>query len=180
MRRSSSIIPEPQEYFVDLDDSKRDSIFVREYLRNESRDDAAAVIAYRKAGFRDPAYPVSIAAERVLVRPEIQSAITAGRKTFKNLVGSEHTRESIVSILDEVVQSALGEKDHSAAVNGLRAQAQILGFMEQSLTITHKQDVSTLTDEQLEKIAARASKAIEGQAKDITPVGIGKMGMAPD
>lgn len=152
---------------------ERESVFAREYVRLENKDDAAAVVAYRRAGFIDPAYPVAVAAERMLARPEIQRLIFETRSKFKPKLKAERSRDSVLADIDAIFESALAAQDHSAAVNCKRLEAQIQGLLQENVTVTHKVDVTNLTDEQLEKIAARAVQVIDGNVVDITPKPVG-------
>lgn len=153
----------------------KDDVFVKEYLRLEGRDDAAAVTAYRRAKYFDPAYPVVVAADCTLTR--LRSKIEAARKTIKpTAMGQDRSRDSVLADLDQVFESALGEKDHSAAVTAKRTQAQIMGLLSENISVTHKMDVSTMTDEQLLRILNKQSRVVDGQFTEVPiPKGIGHL-----
>ena len=144
-------------------EDEKDVLFVEEYLLHEDQDDAA-VIACRKAGLMDAHFPISVTARRQLERPEIQIAIKAARPHFKKRDIAEITRDTILADMETVFHSTILAKDHSAA------NANRMGVAK-----THRLDVKSLSDEELGRIAARGSKMIEGEAKDITPIGIGHM-----
>ena len=155
-------------------EDEKDVLFVEEYLLHEDQDDAA-VIACRKAGLMDAHFPISVTARRQLERPEIQIAIKAARPHFKKRDIAEITRDTILADMETVFHSTILAKDHSAANANRMGVAKILGLIRENVTVTHRLDVKSLSDEELGRIAARGSKMIEGEAKDITPIGIGHM-----
>lgn len=152
--------------------SHQDAVFVEEFLRHEGRDDAAAIVAYKRAGFVEPQWPMAIAAERHLKR--LKPAIDAARKTFTTAIKNERSRDSILADLDDIYDSALKDKDHSAAINAKRLEAQLQGFLEDKVSVTHKMEIGQLSDEQLLRVINR-KPVVDGEFTDVTPKGIGHM-----
>lgn len=150
----------------------QDQIFITEFLRHEGRDDAAAIIAYKRAGFVEPMWPMGIAADRHLTR--LKPAIDAARKTFTTSVRNERSRDSILTDLDDVYRSALADKDHSAAINAKRLEAQLNGYLQDNVVVTHKMDVSMMSDEQLLRII-NSKPVVDVEFQEIVPKGIGHM-----
>lgn len=151
-----------------------DQVFIESYLKLEGRDDAPAITAYRRAGYFDPAYPVAVAAERTLRR--LSDKIEFARSKFSSLIKTERSRESVLSDIDAVFQSALADKDHSAAINAKRLEAQLQGLLQENVTVTHRMEISQFTDEQLLKIINSKSPLVEGVEFTEVPIkGIGHM-----
>lgn len=157
--------------------TEQDVVFVQELVRNKDKDDAA-IIAYRRAGYWEPAFPVVVAAERHLQRPEIQTALAKAMEQFKPQISGDRSRDSLLADTDKVFESALAAKDHAAAINAKRLQAQVMGWLQENVSVTHRLEITQLSDQQLEKIASKAIKVIDATAVDVTePVrGIGQMG----
>lgn len=149
-----------------------DQVFVETYLKHEG-DEAAALIAYRRAGFIEPEYPIVVAASRHLAR--LKPEIDAARGVVKSLVRADRSRDSLLTDLDKVFESALADKDHAACVNAKRLQAQIDGLLVEDVRVTHKVDVTMMTDEQLLKII-NSKPVVDGEFRDVTPrKGIGRI-----
>lgn len=142
-------------------DAQRDAIFIQEYAR--TGDAAAACI---RAGITDPRFPIELVARRMLRRPEIIGAIRAVKSVAKTEPGIDQGRESICAEMTTVFMSAMAESQFSAAINAKRLQAQLLGLLEQKVTITHKQSAEDLTDQELTQILR--NRSVLGEAIDIT------------
>lgn len=154
----------------ELDDEK-DAVFVEEFLAHDGKDDAA-VIACRKAGIIDPHFPIDVMARKTFNR--LAPAIRLARKYYAKREPVEPTKDTIIADLENVFQSAQLTHDHGAANNNRKLVAQLLGILREDVTVTHKYDVHLISDADLEKIALRQIKTIEGSAVDITP-GIGQI-----
>ncbi len=171
----SPLVPSPPNVY-ETQQKDRDALFVREFLKNEGRDDAAAVTAYRRAGYFNPAYPIAVAAERILSRPDIQAAIAAARPNFKPKVQGERSRDSVLADIDAVFESALEAKDHSAAINAKRLEAQLQGYLQENIQVTHKLDVTELSDDQLLRIINKKASVVDAEFKEVSkPKGIGHL-----
>lgn len=140
---------------------RRDEVFVAEFVKTED-----ALLACTRAGITDPKYPIAVLARRMLGRPEIIAAIEAAREEARReperpLVP---TKLSISADLDRVFEAAMDDGGYAAAVSAKKTQAQLLGLLETTMNVRVTHEVSTMTDEQLEQIAARgAGPVIEGE-----------------
>lgn len=141
------------------------AVFVTEYVRHQDQPDAG-VIALTRAGLRDPAWAPSTMAERYLAREDVQAAIAIARKFYKPVDTKEVTTQTLSDHLEHIIQQALQDRQYQPAINGRKLQAELHGLLKQQVEHTHKVTVKTLTDEQLEKIAAGG--IIEGDFKDVT------------
>ena len=152
-------------------DDERDAVWIEEFLARDGHDDAA-VIATRKAGIMDPHFPIDVIARRTFNR--LAPAIKLARKYYARRQPTEVTKDTLLADLENVFSSAVLTHDHAAANANRKLVAQLTGILREDVTITHRYDVKVLSDSDLEKIALRSLKSIDGQAVDITP-GIGHM-----
>lgn len=143
----------------------KDEIFVKNYVRSKDAVDACS-----KARIYVSGYDMRDVADYQMRRPEIQRAIARAETAKTNEPPLEFTRESAVSDLQEVYERCMEAGEFTPAITAKKTQAQLMGLLDQNITLTVKHDASAMSDEQLEKIiAARtAPKLIEGQFTDVT------------
>lgn len=148
-------------------DPERDEIFVKNYVR--SRD---AVDACTKARIFVPGYDIRDVAVYQLAKPEIQRAISKAEATKATEAPAEISKDSIVNDLQDVYERSSLAGEFQSAITAKKTQAQLLGYLEQNITLTVKNDVSSLTDAEIEKrllALQKQSKVIDGEFKDVTP-----------
>ena len=145
-----------------------EAIFCEEYAR--SGDALAAVIAAGIEHLGDPTFrpPRAVIAQRLLERPEIKAAIEAFRKMSQIAETVEFTHRSIAGDMEAVYSAAMKAEDFSAAVRAKTLQANVLGLLEQKISITTRKRVEDMTDAELQAILERTGKLI-----DVTPNGTG-------
>ena len=152
-------------------DVERDAIFVKVYLQTGDGLDAC-----KRAGFVVHGYDDRTVAEYMLDRCDIQEAVKAAKESKARKPASvDITRESIISDLDAIHQSAMVDKEYAPAIAAKKLQAQLMGVLQESVQVTHKMDVTRMTDEQLMKLIALKSKQEDINMIDITPTGLGQL-----
>jgi hypothetical protein len=149
-----------------------EAIFVEEYLRSGN-----AFMACNKSGLVDPRYPMEVVARRTLERPEIQAAIALGKK-LQSRGGRRdppgmYSREMILDELQRVHERALDDKSYTSAINAVKTQAQMLGFLDQTVNVNHRVSAKELSLDDLRRMVSE--RRAGDDAIDITPVlkGIG-------
>jgi hypothetical protein len=147
-----------------------EAIFVEEYVRSGN-----AFMACNKSGLVDPRYPMEVMARRTLERPEIQAAIALTKELKGRRSGDlpgMFSREMLLDELQRVHEKALEDKQYASAITAVKTQAQMLGFMEQTLNINHRVSVKELSLEDLRRMVAE--RRAGDDAINVTPVkGIG-------
>lgn len=143
-------------------DADQIALFVECYVRNG--DPVASCVESR---ILDPMYSVQTIAARLMETPAVLWAIAAYKRAKPDTVRVEITRESILADAQSIYESAL-KNDPKTALAAKRLQAELQKFLSQDVNINVKHDVTTMTDEQLAKIAA--GKPIDAEFTDITPV----------
>lgn len=143
------------------------AVFTQEYCRHIDQPDAA-VIAVTRAGLRDPMWPPQIVAERYLARDDVQAMVSVLKQVFKPRETTEVTTQTLSEAAEEIAQNALRDRQYQPAIAARKFQAELHGLLTQKIEHTHKVTVKTLTDEQLEKIAAGG--IIEGEFKQLPAV----------
>jgi len=152
-----------------------EAIFVEEYVRSGN-----AYMACNKSGLVDPQYPMEVVARRMLERPEIQAAIRVTRElkalgervSLRDIPGM-YSREMLLDELQRTHERALEDKQYASAITAVKTQAQLLGFMEQTLNINHHVAVRELSLEDLRRMVSERGNVVD--IIDVTPVvkGIG-------
>lgn len=151
---------------------EKDAIFVKAYARTKD-----AVQACAQARIYAHGYDLRDVATVTLERPDIQRLIANAED---HSIPTDITRDSIVSELQEIADRALSAGEFAPAITAKKTQAQLLGFLDQNMTLTVRHDVSTMTDEQLEKLIAakgHSAKLIEGDFVP-SPGGLAALGRA--
>lgn len=152
-------------------DVERDAIFVKIYLQTGDALDAC-----KRAGFVVHMHDDRTVAEYLLDRCDIQEAIKVAKESKARKPASvDITRESIISDLDAIHQSAMIDKDYTPAIAAKKLQAQLMGVLQETVQVTHKMDVTRMTDEQLINMIALKSKREDLKMIDVTPVGLGQI-----
>ena len=67
------------------------------------------------------------------------------------------------------------EKDYTPAIAAKKLQAQLMGVLQEYVQVTHKMDVTRMTDEQLMKLIALKSKQEDLKMIDVTPTGLSQI-----
>lgn len=152
-------------------DVERDAIFVKVFLQTGDGLDAC-----KRAGFVVHGYDDRTVAEYLLDRQDIQiSLLLAKESKERKPAVVDITRESIISDLDTIHQSAMIDKDYTPAIAAKKLQAQLMGVLQENVQVTHKMDVTQMSDEQLMKMIALKAKQEDLKMIDITPVGLGQI-----
>ena len=152
-------------------DVERDAMFVKVYLQTGDGLDAC-----KRAGFIINGYDDRTVAEYLLDRCDIQEAIKLARESKGSKPASvDITRESIISDLNEIHRSAMFDKDYTPAIAAKKLQAQLMGVLQENVQVTHKMDVTRMTDDQLMRLIALKSKQEDLKMIDVTPIGLGQI-----
>jgi hypothetical protein len=143
-----------------------DAIFVREYVRHGDE-----ILAVNRAGLTDSRYSLSVVAEYHLGRPEIQAAIAIQRELAKEnaaikrrLLGG-YSRELIVEDLETLHLKAKEDGAYAPAISAKKVQAQLLGFLDQTVNIRHSVVPREMTTDELRLRIAELS----GVAGELPP-----------
>lgn len=153
-------------------DVERDAMFVKIYLQTGDALDAS-----KRAGFVVHGYDDRTVAEYLLDRCDIQEAIKVAKESKNRKSASvDITRESIISDLDAIHQSAMIDKDYTPAIAAKKLQAQLMGVLQENVQVTHKMDVTQMSDDQLMKLIALKSKQDDLKMIDVTPTGLSQIG----
>lgn len=150
-------------------DPEKDQIFVRLYLQTGDVLDS-----FIRSGHEPHGYEKRTAAEYLLERADIQLALKTA-ETLKPKAPVDITRESIVSDYENVYSEAFRDKDYTAAIAAKKNQAAILGLISENVQVTHRMDVTQMSDEQIMKILTARSKHIDGEFTIAAPVGLGQL-----
>lgn len=150
-----------------------DVIFVREYVKTGD-----ALLAFNRAGYLTGGVGAKVAAERTLARPEIRLALSVladmGIEKKEDIPVDPLSRDGLVVKLDVIHDAALGDAAYPSAINAIKAQAQLLGYMDQVVTVNHNVRPSELSLEDLRAMVAQElSKApspalIEGDYTEVS------------
>ena len=150
-----------------------EAIFVDEYLRSGN-----AFMACNKSGLIDPRYPMEVVARRTLERPEIKAAIELGKRmqatTGRKDPPGLYSREMLLEELQRIHENALQDKSYASSINAVKAQAQMLGFLDQTVNVNHQMSVKELSLEDLRRMVSER-KATQ-DIIDVTPTVIKGIG----
>lgn len=137
-----------------------DAIFVREYVRTGDE-----ILAVSRAGLGDSRYALSVVAEYHLGRPEIKAAIAIQRelsrdleKTRRRMLGG-YSRELILDDLENLHQKAKEDGAYAPAISAKKVQAQLMGFLDQTVHVTHSIEPREMTTDELRRRIAELSGA---------------------
>ena len=149
----------------------RDLVFAREYVRLRAlKSKNAAELACVRAGITNPEYHIKVVAERQLARPEVQRLITEAESSGILIERTEYTRDLFLDELQAVHERALDAKNFTSAISAVKTQAQLLGFMDQTVNINHTVTAKDLDLQTLRAMVADRAKpamVIEGTVVDV-------------
>jgi len=133
-----------------------DVVFVKEYIKTND-----ALLAFNRAGYHTGGVGAKVMAERTLARPEIKIALGVladfGIERASDIPVNPLSRDGLVDKLDVIHEAAMAEASFPSAINAVKTQAQLLGFMEQKVTVSHSVRASELS---LEDLRAMVSKEL--------------------
>lgn len=138
------------------------ALFVECYVRTDD-----ALKAAQQARLLNPMYTVETIVARLLERTDVQTAVAVLKKSKKDRVSVEVTRESLEAAAQNLHDTSMAAGDNKTALACLRFQAELRKLLGQDLTIHHKHSVTEMSDAELEKIAR--GKAIDVAFEDVTP-----------
>lgn len=133
-----------------------DAVFVREYVKTGD-----ALLAVSRAGLGDSRYALSVVAEYHLGRPEIQAAIAIQRDLAKTEKRREegYTLDLILDDLENLHQKAKEDGAYAPAISAKKVQAQLLGYLDQTVNIRHSVVPREMTTDELRLRIAELSRA---------------------
>lgn len=141
-----------------------ETIFCQEYARSGDALEALATAGITNPESSSVQYSRRVLADQLLQRADIQAAIRAIRAMDKAVEQIETTHRSIAADMERVFADAMKDKDFKAAISAKTLQANVLGLLEQKISITSRKSVEDMTDAELQAILARSGKLI-----DVTP-----------
>jgi hypothetical protein len=135
-----------------------DAVFVREYVKTGD-----ALLAFNRSGHQTGGVGAKVMAERTLARPEIRLALEVlrgmGIDRKEDLPVDPLSRDGLVGKLEVIHEAAMGDAAYPSAINAVKAQAQLLGYMDQVVTVNHNVRAAELS---LEELRALVSKELDG------------------
>ena len=130
--------------------------FVKEYIKSGD-----ALLAFNRAGYQTGGVGAKVMAERTLARPEIRIALSIladfGLKAGTDVPVAPLSRDGLIEKLDAIHEVAMQEVALPSAINAVKAQAQLLGYMDQTVTVNHNVRAAELS---LEDLRAMVSKEL--------------------
>jgi hypothetical protein len=130
--------------------------FVKEYIKSGD-----ALLAFNRAGYQTGGVGAKVMAERTLARPEIRIALSIladfGIEKGEDIPVNPLSRDGLIEKLDAIHEVAMLETALPSAINAVKAQAQLLGYMDQTVTVNHNVRAAELS---LEDLRAMVSKEI--------------------
>ena len=131
-----------------------DAVFVREYVRTGD-----AMLATSRAGLNDSRYTLSVLAEHHLRRPEIQAAVQIAKALARDArpVVTEYTRELILEDLERLHLKASDDGMYAPAISAKKVQAQLLGYLDQTVNVRHSVEPREMTTDELRRKIAELS-----------------------
>jgi hypothetical protein len=131
-----------------------DAVFVREYVKTGD-----AMLATSRAGLNDSRYTLSVLAEHHLRRPEIQAAIEIAKELARDAKPSrmEYTRDLIIEDLERLHQDARDDGMYAPAISAKKVQAQLLGYLDQTVNVRHSVEPREMTTDELRRKIAELS-----------------------
>lgn len=159
-------------YYISMSTENPDAVFVKEYVKTGD-----AVLAFNRAGYPTGGVSTKIMAERTLARPEIALALEVLREAGveKKEEADPLSREGLIDRLGSIYDVALDKEALPSAINAVKAQAQLLGYMDQVVTVNHNVTASELSLEELRLLVAKEvgpprleqRSIIEGEYTDV-------------
>jgi hypothetical protein len=139
----------------------RDLVFAREYVRLKAlKSKNAAELACVRAGITNPEYHIKVVADRQLARPEVQRLIEEAETSGILIERTEYTRDLFLDELQAVHERALDAKNFTSAISAVKTQAQLLGFMDQTVNVNHTVTAKDLDLQTLRAMVADRAKPV--------------------
>lgn len=163
-----------RQQYVEYMADNPDVIFVKEYVKTGD-----ALLAFNRAGYVTGGVGAKVAAERTLARPEIKLALSVlaemGIEKGEDIPVDPQSREGLVDRLDVIHEAAMEEGAFPSAINAVKVQAQLLGYMDQVVTVNHHvsarelslEDLRMLVSKELGETPALIEGVIEGEYTDV-------------
>lgn len=149
----------------------RDLVFAREYVRLRAlKTKNPAELACVRAGITNPEYHIKVVAERQLARPDVQRLVSEAETSGLTIERTEYTRDLFLDELQAVHERALDARNFTSAISAVKTQAQLLGFMDQTVNINHTVTAKDLDLQTLRAMVADRAKpvaVIEGTVVDV-------------
>jgi hypothetical protein len=127
--------------------------FVKEYIKSGD-----ALLAFNRAGYQTGGVGAKVMAERTLARPEIRIALSVladfGIEKGEDIPVNPLSRDGLIEKLDAIHEVAMQEAALPSAINAVKAQAQLLGYMDQTVTINHNVRAAELSLEDLRRMVS--------------------------
>jgi len=147
-----------------------DAVFVKEYVKTGD-----ALLAFNRAGYMTGGVGAKVAAERTLARPEIRLALdvlkSMGIEKAEDIPVNPLSREGLVDKLEVIHEAAMGDAAFPSAINAVKTQAQLLGYMDTVVNVNHNVRPSELSLEDLRAMVAKELSTvpalIEGEYVDV-------------
>jgi hypothetical protein len=131
-----------------------DALFVKEYIKTGD-----ALLAFNRAGYQTGGVGAKVMAERTLARPEIKLSLAIladmGIKKADDIPVVPLSREGLVEKLDVIHEAAMQEASFPSAINAVKTQAQLLGYMDTVVTVNHNVRPAELSLEDLRAMVAK-------------------------
>jgi hypothetical protein len=128
--------------------------FVKEYIKSGD-----ALLAFNRAGYPTGGVGAKVMAERTLARPEIRIALSVladfGIEKGTDVPVAPLSRDGLIEKLDAIHEVAMQEVALPSAINAVKAQAQLLGYMDQTVTINHNVRPAELSLEDLRRMVSK-------------------------
>ena len=141
--------------------AERDAIFARVYVEQRAlKKGNAAEIACVRAGITSPELNMSIVASRQLARPEVQRLVMVAEASGYEVERRDYTRDLFLDELQAVVQAAMDKGAYPSAISAVKTQAQLLGFMDQTVNINHTVTAKDLDLATLREMVADRAKPV--------------------
>lgn len=142
-----------------------DAIFCREYLKTGD-----AMIACVRAGLANSEYALSVQADAQLRRREIQAALEVLRANGLKRERVVVTRDLIIEELQAAHEKAMEAGQVASAVSAKKLQAQLLGYLDQTVNVNHTVSARELPLAQLRALVSgrlERDGVIEGEYTDV-------------
>lgn len=113
-----------------------DVVFIKEYIKTGD-----ALLAFNRAGYPTDGVGVKVMAERTLARPEIRLALGVlaemGIEKEEDIPVDPLSRDGLINRLDTVYHTAVASESLPSAINAVKTQAQLLGYMDTVVNVNH-------------------------------------------
>jgi phage terminase small subunit len=123
-------------------------------------DTADPLAAAIRAGLQNAEESVMTTADRLMRHPAVKAGIAAVETLTRDGQVIRVTRDSLVEDCQAVKEKALTDRQYTSTLGAIKLQAQLKGFLEEKVRVTHQYDPKKMSDEELERIASN-DKAID-------------------